>query len=278
MSKKNAFTLVELLVVIAIIALLMSILMPALSRVRTQAKTVICQSNLKQWGICFAMYVDDWDGSFMAGFVEPPDPPNAYRDYWMEALRRCYGDVGDIRLCPMATKPGTEVGWTPYGGVPPDSTFYAWGIFTGAWNYAVEGDYGSYGWNGLLANPPEGKGIWGRFKEQGLDPNWRNAAARGAALIPVLLDHQWVDCWPDHIDEPPEFSGQPWGGCSQMGRFTVKRHDEHLNYVFLDWSVRKIGLKQSWRLKWHKLSDLTYPLPPEFEDSSHWMYKFKDPE
>lgn len=63
----KAFTLVELLVVIAIIALLMSILMPALASVRNQAKAVMCQSNLKQWGIVFSMYTDDNDGSFMSG-------------------------------------------------------------------------------------------------------------------------------------------------------------------------------------------------------------------
>ena len=277
MSKKSAFTLVELLVVIAIIALLMSILMPALGRVRRQAKTVLCQSNLKQWGICFSMYVDDWDGYFMQGFIEK-EYEGAYRDYWMDALRSCYGDAGDIRLCPMATKPGSELGVGLYGGGLSDSTFLAWGVFTGAWSYAVEGDYGSYGWNGFLGNPPEDFGIWGRYKAKGLDPNWRNAAVKGAATIPVLLGHQWVDCWPDHIDEPPLFSGQPWGSCSQMGRFSVNRHNGYLNYVFLDWSVRKIGLKQSWRLKWHRLFDLSYPLPPEFEDSSYWMYKFEDPE
>jgi len=278
MSKKTAFTLVELLVVIAIIALLMSILMPALGRVRRQAKTVICQSNLKQWGICFAMYVDDWDGYFMAGYVLT-QPPRAYLDYWMEALRSCYGDVGDIRLCPMATKPGTEINGNEFGvGGGP---FSAWGIFSSTWGYAVEGDYGSYGWNGYLANPPAGEGIWGRYAAKNLDPNWRNATVKGAAIIPVLLDHQWVDCWPEPTDDPPGFNGQPWPddyGTSQMGRFTVDRHNGYLNYVFLDWSVRKVGLKESWKLKWHRLYSLNEPLPTEWDSTDHWMYKFKDPE
>jgi len=222
------------------------------------------------------MYVNDWDGYFMAGFVHPSPGLEAYKDYWMDALRTCYGNQGDIRLCPMATKLGTELGVGPYneGGGP----FAAWGVFPGAWDYAVKGDYGSYGWNGFLSNPPPGLGIWGRYKAKDLDPNWRKADAKGAAFIPVLLDHQWVDCWPDHIDDPPKFNGQAWGLCTQMGRFTVNRHNGYLNYVFLDWSVRKVGLKESWRLKWHRLYDLTYPLPPQFEDPTHWMHKFKDPE
>jgi prepilin-type N-terminal cleavage/methylation domain-containing protein len=66
--RQRGFTLVELLVVIAIIALLMSILMPALSRVRAQAKSVLCLSNLKQWGVCFGMYADEWEGSAPRGW------------------------------------------------------------------------------------------------------------------------------------------------------------------------------------------------------------------
>ncbi|MHC4073855.1 MAG: type II secretion system protein, partial [Planctomycetota bacterium] len=59
MYKRRAFTLIELLVVIAIIALLMGILMPALARVKKQARTVACQALLKQWGTIWSMYCDD---------------------------------------------------------------------------------------------------------------------------------------------------------------------------------------------------------------------------
>ncbi|MFC1652946.1 type II secretion system protein [Planctomycetota bacterium] len=56
---KKAFTLIELLVVIAVIAVLMGILMPALSAARKQGQQAVCQSNLRQVGLAASMYADE---------------------------------------------------------------------------------------------------------------------------------------------------------------------------------------------------------------------------
>jgi len=94
-SRSKGFTLVELLVVIGIIAVLISILLPALTRVKRQANTLKCSSNMRQLAMGMLMYINDNKGRFPASEFSTITGIYPYGFSWCnELVRRSYVGKG----------------------------------------------------------------------------------------------------------------------------------------------------------------------------------------
>ncbi len=271
MEKRKAFTLIELLVVIAIIALLMAILMPALQRVRKQAKTVICLSNLKQWGTIFAMYTEDNNGFF------PRRTSGSGR--WINVMYDYYYRDDKIRCCPMAMKIKNPI-YPPGGsgtlGVGGDA-FTSWGKVgvTGsrpAGEYEPAGTWGSYGinhWLYVAADDP----LYGQASKD----YWGTVNVKGSGNIPLFLDCWFWCAGPENDDTPPAGDGPEYRiepHTNSMNRFCINRHQQGINGVFLDYSARKVWLKDLWHVKWAKNFNINAPCP-NWETEAPWMAQFK---
>jgi prepilin-type N-terminal cleavage/methylation domain-containing protein len=255
----TGFTLIELLVVIAIIALLMAILMPTLARVKKQARATACQMNLHHWAVIWSMYTGDYDGSF-------PDGTRAEAGkqvgHWLFAAEPYYKDE-EIRWCPMARKLWGQ-------GQNPFVAWEATNVGGG------DGFYTSYGINNWLYNPA-GESLWGYEAEN----HFKTINVKGTDRIPLFLDCFYLGGHPLPTNTPPEYNGQTENaGGMCMRRFCIDRHNGPTNMVFLNFAVRRVGLKELWTLKWHRRFDTTGSWTKAggaaAADWPEWMRKFKD--
>jgi len=245
-SARSGFMLIELLVVISIVVLLMALLLPALSRARKQAQAVVCQAKLRQWGLVFKTYLDDHDGRFWDSY---PRHEWAWR---IEPYRRDYPDLG---LCPLATKFNRQ-----------DPVYSTWRVYyTSPISHIIEMSYGVNRW---LSFP----------LSDALQPDhyWGTCEVKGIANIPVLFDAADIGARPFDKSGPCELEDVGIGRWNMC----IDRHGGGINMLFMDWSVRKVGVKEPWTLKWSRKFDTAGPwtkrggvLP---EDWPAWMRKFKD--
>ncbi|MHC4623363.1 MAG: type II secretion system protein [Planctomycetota bacterium] len=298
MYKKRGFTLIELLVVIAIIALLMSILMPALSRAKGQAKAAVCLSNLHQWGIAWNMFLMDRNGRFPdnLGGLLPGSCDEVHthsKDCEAHGLWSYYGDEG-LLVCPSAAKhqgrlevppPADPDTWGRRGGkfsagaewYPSEQITWASVPNPGRWYLK------SYGKNGYCTQDTGNfRGKEGMFLPEDGGPRcWGGVSAleaKGAARIPLVLDSAGGGGTVREDDKPPEYDGQIYFSrpmnLHEIRSFSVNRHNGYVNAVFLDFHAQRVSLKGLWYLRWHRAWPVPqqYDPPLEWDNPNHWMY------
>jgi len=251
MHRKKAFTLIELLVVIAVIALLMSIIMPAVDRTKNQVKTIICRSNLRQWGIAWRLFTNENNQMFMSGneYQEIINEPSGFsgeakideNDHsWPLILLSYYLDE-KLLCCPQAKQPpplgqgGRETSQRKVPGI-----YSTWGLWV---KYPTDFMFGSYGVNSWIYN-----------RQDDAERRWRNLPVKGAYRVPLMLDCYWCEGYPTYYDEPPlhRRTGHFADSHNFMRRFCIHRHKTANNALLCDLSVKKVQLKQLWNLHWHR--------------------------
>lgn len=101
--QRRGFTLIELLVVIAIIAILAAILFPVFAKAREKARQSSCLSNLKQIGLGFMQYAQDYDETMPTDWVDPSMTNNFGNRYSWRAMLTPYIKNTQIFSCPSAS-------------------------------------------------------------------------------------------------------------------------------------------------------------------------------
>ncbi len=267
---------------VSIIALLLALLLPTLQQARKQAKAVGCQANLRQWGTLYARVLAENHTSWPDRPPRPGDELSwfwtwgggwwgwevawgGWRDWGLTPQgREQYEQVKGIICCPMATRAVGQVDevWGAGG------TFLAWG-----WQLRdpyPQHPYGSYGPN-----------RWTFWRWFGPDEfAFYPVNERHGAQIPLYLDscYPGTEMW--ETLPPPSCDAVPTRSAGSGNASCINRHNGAVNGLFLDLSVRRVGLKELWTLKWHKRFNVGGPWTKaggvQPEDWPMWMRRFQD--
>ncbi|HAB16306.1 MAG TPA: type II secretion system protein [Verrucomicrobiota bacterium] len=245
--RREGFTLIELLVVIAIIAILAGMLLPGLATAKAKANAASCLSNLRQWGIEWAIYSSDNRDRFPSGIVDG----GWARGAWFNALQRQVGQRKQLLTCPVAVKPRPLVnegkGNEAFGGIQ-----YSYEM--GLAEFSNE-ERASYGANLWMYDAQDD--IQGRLREW----HWGSpTSATDATIIPLMGDSSWRGGGPHYAnriaysppDQPGEYSNSEGYASYEMQHFALPRHGKRAQFVFFEGSARGVRVRDLWALKWHR--------------------------
>jgi prepilin-type processing-associated H-X9-DG protein len=244
----RGFTLTELLTVTGLIALLISLFMPVLGKVRAAANSANCLSNVRHIGVAWLGHVAE-NGGRLPDYVwsTPATPESAYYGYWPGLVDR-NGVRGEALRCPAARDPLESPRAVGYGDVSHAWTGRDFKSFTALRLSARNFREGSYGFNRYLS---ANSNSFGRTGTSCL------ASVNNLANVPVFFDCAFPDARPVNgtaavpARPPPNLRGDTLDDRSpEHWRFLLGRHGPGVNVFLADGSARWVRLDEMFQLTW----------------------------